>query len=277
MGDVMIRAENLFYSYDGGKRFSLKGLSLEIRRGERVALMGANGSGKSTFFLCCNGLLRPSRGVLYLDGKPADYSKKGLLELRRRVGIVFQDPDSQLFFADIRQEIAFGLMNLKIPEGEAEEAVEEIIRRLGIEAYRDFPTHALSGGQKKQVSLADVLVMRPDAVLLDEPAASLDVRHRQIVEETVEGMAKEGITVVTATHDEDYALRWADRVIILKSGRVLAQGEPELIFRDRELLEEAGLRQPAVLRLFERLRESGALRKGMKTPRSMEELEKGIL
>lgn len=118
MNDVILKADNLFYSYDDGDSWSLQGLSLEIRRGEKIALMGPNGSGKSTFFLCCNGILRPDKGTLYFDGIPYDYSRQGLLKLRQKVGIVFQDPDNQLFSASVYQEISFGPMNLKLPVDE---------------------------------------------------------------------------------------------------------------------------------------------------------------
>ena len=119
MNDVILKADNLFYSYDDGNTFPLNGLSLEIRRGKKIAVMGPNGSGKSTFFLCCNGIHRPARGTLYFHGEPVDYSRRGLLRLRQSVGIVFQDPDNQLFSASVYQEISFGLLNLGIPEEEA--------------------------------------------------------------------------------------------------------------------------------------------------------------
>ena len=165
MKDTILKAENLYFSYEGEKEHSLNGLSLEIERGKKIAVMGANGSGKSTFFLCCNGILKPSSGSLYLDGEPYDYSRKGLLKLRRRVGIVFQDPDSQLFSASVYQEISFGILNLGVPEEQAAKEVEEVIRRLEITPFRHKPVHALSGGQKKQVSIADILVMHPDIMI----------------------------------------------------------------------------------------------------------------
>ena len=167
MNEVILKAENVFYSYDDGKTHSLNGLSLEIRRGKKIAVMGANGSGKSTFFLCCNGVYRPSEGTIYFHGKPVDYSRKGLLQLRQKVGIVFQDPDNQLFSASVFQEISFGILNLGVPEEEARKEVERIMDEMEITPYRDRPTHALSGGQKKQVSIADILIMKPEIVILD--------------------------------------------------------------------------------------------------------------
>lgn len=148
--DIILKAENLYFSYDDEKTHSLNGLSLEIRRGRRIAFMGANGSGKSTFFLCCNGVHRPSSGTVYFEGEPVDYSRKGLLALRRNVGIVFQDPDNQLFSASVYQEISFGILNLGVSPDEAAREVENVIERLEITPFRSKPTHALSGGQKKQ-------------------------------------------------------------------------------------------------------------------------------
>ena len=150
MNNVILKAENLFFSYDDEKSHSLNGLSLEIGRGKKIAFMGANGSGKSTFFLCCNGINRPTSGTLYFDGAPVDYSREGLLKLRQRVGIVFQDPDNQLFSASVYQEISFGVLNLGKSEAEARQEVERVIEKMGISPFRDRPTHALSGGQKKQ-------------------------------------------------------------------------------------------------------------------------------
>ena len=274
--DVILRAEGLHYSYDDGNTQSLDGLDLEIRRGSRVACMGTNGSGKSTFFLCLNGILRPDSGTVYFDGKPIDYSRKGLLELRRNVGIVFQEPDDQLFSASVYQEISFGLMNLGVDEAEARERVDAIIDEMEIRPYAQKPTHALSGGQKKQVSIADVLVMRPQVVILDEPAAALDPHHTQLVSNAVELMTSEGITVVMATHDVSYAFRWADEVAVFHAGRVVAQGPTEKIFRDEELLAQNNLEKPAALELFDSLRARGVLAGDLPVPHDLKQLEEQI-
>ena len=179
--DIILKAENLYFSYDDEQSHSLNGLSLEIRRGQKVAFMGANGSGKSTFFLCCTGILKPQSGKLYLNGEELRYDKKSLLNLRSKVGIVFQDPDNQLFSASVYQEISFGILNLGVSEEQARQEVEGVIDYLEITPFRHKPTHALSGGQKKQVSIADILVMHPDIIILDEPAAALDPKHTTMV------------------------------------------------------------------------------------------------
>ena len=271
--DIIIKADNLYFSYDDEKSHSLNGLSLEIRRGHKVAFMGANGSGKSTFFLCCNGIHRPSSGTLYFDGEPVDYSRKGLLALRSRVGIVFQDPDNQLFSASVWQEISFGILNLGIPEETAKKEVENVIHRLEITPFRHRPTHALSGGQKKQVSIADILVMKPEIIILDEPAAALDPRHTALVNRIVDQLTKEGITVLLSTHDVDYAMAWADDVILLKDGRVLTQGTPQQVFSDKAALAATNLKAPACLELFDSLCRKGILKMSLPVPRTLDQLE----
>ena len=269
MNEVILKAENVFYSYDDGKTHSLNGLSLEIRRGKKIAVMGANGSGKSTFFLCCNGVYRPSEGTIYFHGKPVDYSRKGLLQLRQKVGIVFQDPDNQLFSASVFQEISFGILNLGVPEEEARKEVERIMDEMEITPYRDRPTHALSGGQKKQVSIADILIMKPEIVILDEPAAALDPKHTVLVNQAVDRMTGEGITVMMATHDVNYAMEWADEVMIFRDGTVAAHGVPEQVFEDKQLLRETNLEQPAVLQLFDSLKKKGILKEELPLLRSL--------
>ncbi len=272
----ILKAEDLYFSYDNGESYSLSGLSLELFRGKKVAFMGANGSGKSTFFLCCNGIHKPDKGTLYYCGRPYDYSKKGLLELRSKVGIIFQDPDNQLFSASVYQEISFGILNLGVAPEIARQEVEHVIEKLEITSFRHRPTHALSGGQKKQVSIADILVMHPDIIILDEPAAALDPRHTVMVNKIVNQLTQEGITVLMSTHDVDYALDWADEIVLLHQGQVLMQGSPLDVFTDRSALEKTNLEQPAVLSLFESLCRKGILDPSLPLPRNLNMLEQYI-
>lgn len=274
--DVILKAENLYFSYDEEKNHSLNGLSLEIRRGRRIAFMGANGSGKSTFFLCCNGIHRPQSGKLYFDGQEVSYDKKSLQRLRSRVGIVFQDPDDQLFSASVFQEISFGILNLGVSETEARKEVDAVIDALEITPFRHRPTHALSGGQKKQVSIADILVMHPDIIILDEPAAALDPRHTALVNHIVEQLTAQGITVMMATHDVNYAYEWADEIVLFHEGRVLLQGTPTDVFRNKEALCQTNLTPPVVLELFESLCRKGILDPALPLPRSLKTLEQYI-
>ena len=272
MSEWILEGEDLQYAYEDGTQ-ALRGLSFAVRRGEKLAIMGPNGSGKSTLFLHLNGVLKPAAGRVLVNGQPVDYSRKGLLELRRRVGIVFQDPDDQLFCADVAGEISFGLYNLGLKEEEIRRRVQDVMEELGITPFGDKPVHALSGGQKKRVSIADILVMEPEVLILDEPASALDPRHARLIDGLIDRLSERGITVILSTHDVDRALIWADRVLLLEEGRMLAQGTPEEIFQDLPLLERTNLEQPAVLKMAAILRRQGLLPAAGAVPRRVEELE----
>ena len=277
MNDLILEARHVSYSYGSGETPSLKDLSLSIRRGRRTAVMGANGSGKSTFFLCCNGILRPDEGQIYYNDQPLSYRKKDLLSLREKVGIVFQDPDMQLFCASVYQEISFGPLNLGLSREKAAREVEAVIRRLGITPFRHRPAHALSGGQKKQVALADILVMHPELLILDEPFAALDPSHVHIIRDMIRDLEKDSspsgpLTVVIATHDTDFALEWADEVILFSEGQVMAQGAPASVLTDRELLARASLDLPGVIKVFESLQAAGLLGADLPAPKHLDQL-----
>lgn len=269
--DWVIEAENLSYSYEENDRKALDGLSVRIGRGKKVAFMGGNGSGKSTFFLCLNGILRPDEGRVLFDGKPVSYTRKGLLDVRRKVGIVFQEPDNQLFSASVYQEISFGVLNLGVNEETARQEVEQVIREMGIMPFKDRPAHALSGGQKKQVAIADILVMHPQVMILDEPASALDAAHTKKVHELIRRFTEQGITVLMSLHDIDYAWSWADEIVLMHEGKVIRQGTPREVCEDETALKKAGLERPAVLQIYEKLKEKGVL-SGDRIPGSMEEL-----
>lgn len=271
----IIKTEHLCYTYEDGTE-ALRGIDVTIEAGKKVALLGANGSGKSTFFLCLNGINQPQEGTLYLHDKPYDYSKEGLLNLRSKVGIVFQDPDSQLFSASVYQEISFGAMNLGLPETEVKDRVEQAIADLEITPFRHKPTHFLSGGQKKQVSVADILVMNPEVIVFDEPAAALDPKHSAILNHLIDKLSERGITIIISTHDVDFAYGWADDVILFHQGKVLRQGAPEDVFAAEADLEKTNLTKPAALRLFDNLVHNGVLPAGLPVPRDLDALEKTI-
>lgn len=270
--DWVIKAENVSYTYDGNNQKALNGLNLKIRRGTKVAFMGGNGSGKSTFFLCLNGIRRPDEGTIYIDGKPVEYTRKGLLDVRSKVGIVFQEPDDQLFSASVYEEISFGILNLGADEDTARREVERVIEELEITPFQDRPAHALSGGQKKQVAIADILVMHPEVMILDEPAAALDPKHTRKVQEIVDRLSEKGITVLMATHDIDYAYAWADEIVLMHEGKVIRQGTPAQVCTDRQALEEASLELPVVVKIYERLREKARIPEDTPLPGNVEEL-----
>lgn len=274
--EMIIRGENLCFTYEGEKEATLQNLNIQIPKGKKIAVMGANGSGKSTFFLCCNGILKPQKGKLFLENEPYDYSRKGLLALRSKVGIVFQDPDTQLFSSSVFQEISFGPLNKGISKEVVRQDVETVMDQLSIGAFRDRPTHALSGGQKKQVSIADVLVMQPGLMILDEPAAALDPYHELLLREVIRQMTESNITVMISTHDVDYAYEWADEIILFHEGNVVAQGEPQEVFVNKRLLEMTHLKQPSVILMFEQMYKKGILRSTGNIPRNYAELESVI-
>lgn len=270
--DWVIEAQDVSFTYDGNDAKALDGLSLKIRRGAKVAFMGGNGSGKSTFFLCLNGIRKPDRGKIWIGGSPISYTRKGLLDVRSKVGIVFQEPDNQLFSASVYEEVSFGILNLGADEETAKREVEHVLAELEITPFQDRPVHALSGGQKKQVAVADILVMHPEVMILDEPVAALDPKHTRKVQEIVEGLSKKGITVLMATHDIDYAYAWSDEIVLMKNGKVIRQGTPDEVCSDETVLKEAGLELPVVVRVYERLRQKGMISEDTALPKSVEAL-----
>ena len=272
----VVEARDVSYTYEGNKEKALDGLNLKIHRGAKVAFMGGNGSGKSTFFLCLNGIRRPDKGKIFIDGSPVEYTRKNLLKVRGKVGIVFQEPDDQLFSASVYEEISFGILNLGADEQTARREVEGVIEELEITPFQDRPAHALSGGQKKQVAIADILVMHPEVMILDEPAAALDPKHTRAVQQIVERLTEKGITVLMATHDIDYAYSWADEIVVMHEGKVLCQGAPCDVCSDQETLEKAGLEMPAVLKLYDRMKKKGLVPDWGVPPKSVEELIKII-
>ncbi|MBC7960825.1 MAG: ATP-binding cassette domain-containing protein, partial [Vallitaleaceae bacterium] len=170
MNDTIIEVKNLHYSYPDGTK-ALQGVNMELKRGSKIAILGSNGAGKSTLLLHLNGTLKPKEGQVLFGGEVITYGKKQLDGLRKEVGIVFQDPDTQLFSASVYQDISFGPMNLKLPEAEVKQRVESAMTTTEVVAFKDKPTHALSYGQKKRVSIAGVLAMSPKVIILDEPTA----------------------------------------------------------------------------------------------------------
>ena len=270
----VVEAEDVCYTYEGNETPALNHFSLRIARGSRVAVMGGNGSGKSTFFLCLNGIRRPDRGRILIDGKPVSYTRKGLLDVRRKTGIVFQDPDDQLFSASVYEDMSFGVLNLGMDEAQARRAVEHTAEEIGLTALLDRPVHALSGGQKKLAAIADILVMGPEIMILDEPAASLDQMHTDLVRKVIAELSDKGITILTATHDMDYAYEWADMIVVMKDGEIMRKGTPKEVCTDRRLLEQAHLKPPVVLEMYESLKKSGIISAGEEQPGSMKELEK---
>ncbi|HJE52355.1 MAG TPA: ATP-binding cassette domain-containing protein [Tessaracoccus flavescens] len=226
----------------------LDGACVSIRRGVRMALLGQNGSGKTTLLRCLAGALPPIRGTIRANGTALAHARASLRAHRRLVQLVLQDPDDQLFSADVTQDVSFGPLNLGLGEAGARARVEEALELLAITHLAERPTHQLSYGERKRVAIAGAVAMRPSVLLLDEPTAGLDPAGVAELMATLDGL---DTTVVLATHDVDLALSWADEVAVV-SGRRVRQGDHSIL-GDEELLASARLRRPWQLELLHRL------------------------
>ena len=273
MKEPVLTIENLHYCYGNGQE-ALKGINVKICEGERIAVVGSNGAGKSTFFLNTNGVLTPDEGVIRYRG--TTINKKNLKELRKHVGIVFQDADSQIVASTVLAEVGFGPMNLKLSKEEVLERVEEALSYMNIRDYKDRAPHYLSGGEKKRVTIADIIAMRPEIIIFDEPTAGLDPQNADMLEEVLEKLSAEGKTILISTHDVDFAYRWADRIIVFNQGEIIADGVPSEIFRDSNLLAQANLKRPTIMALYNALLRKGIIPVGQICPRSVLEFEKLI-
>jgi cobalt/nickel transport system ATP-binding protein len=271
--DELLRVENISYRYDH-KYLALNNVSATFNAGELVA---CNGAGKSTFFLCCNGVLRPESGKIYYNGREISGSKKDLYTLRQAVGLVFQDPDSQIIAGTVESEVSFGPMNLRLPHDEVSRRVERSLKQMNIERYRDYAPQYLSGGEKKRVSIADILAMRPEIILLDEPTASLDPQNTQALESILEELSSNGITIVISTHDVDFAYRFARRAIVFAQGEIIADADADEVFSSVEMLDKAGLRKPHICEAFELMQAAFPNIPINGKPRTIEELRTTIV
>lgn len=254
----IIETRDLIYDYPDGTR-ALNGLSMCVKKGQKVAVLGTNGAGKSTLFLHFNGILRPQQGVVLFNGQPVDYRHSSLIELRKNVGIVFQDPDNQLFSASVLQDVAFGPLNLGLDKNTALAKAQKAMRETEIDYLQSKPTHFLSYGQKKRVSIAGVLAMEPQVIVFDEPTACLDPGMVDKIMGLLQQLNKQGKTLIMSTHDVDLAYSWADYVYVIKGGRVAGEGTPREIFTNRELLAVCGLKLPWVLEVYWELIDNGLL------------------
>lgn len=268
MEQRLLEVKNLTFAYE--KQPVLKDISFSVQRGEKVAVMGSNGSGKSTFFLNLNGVLQANSGEIYLEGRRL--GRKDFTELRKRVGFVFQDADSQLIASNVRAEISFGPMNLGLDREEVARRVDEAVEYLSLSALQEKAPHYLSGGEKKQVSIADILAMRPDIFIFDEPMAALDPVNAWRVEEILTRLHKEGKTLLIATHDTEFAYRFADRILVFADGKLIADESPVSLFRHEELLERAHLKKPSVMVIWEALQAAGMAADVQRYPLTAEEL-----
>ncbi len=256
----LLELQNVSFSYPEAAP-ALRNISLKVYPGERIAVLGNNGAGKSTFFLICNGILKPQTGSLFCHGQEITptYSKKQLLELRQNVGIVFQDADNQIIASTVESEVSFGPMNLRLPLEQVQQQVDAALASMQLQTYRDRAPQNLSGGEKKRVSIADILAMQPQIILFDEPSASLDPYNTNLLEQTLHQLSQDGITMLVSTHDIDLACRFAERAIVFNDGEIIADGPINSVLHDNEIIERAGLRKPLLFAAADLLTETFGL------------------
>lgn len=246
---ALIEIKKLSYSYKDGTR-ALQDLSFHIARGKKTAVLGPNGAGKSTMLLHLNGIYLAQEGQVLFSGEPVTRKNERLV--RSKVGMVFQDPDDQVFSTTVWEDVAFGPVNMGLSQDEADARARSALDAVGMLAFKDKAPYHLSYGQKKRVAIAGVLAMDPEIIVLDEPVAFLDPHGKDTVFAILDELNSLDTTIVIATHDVDLAVEWADEIILIKDGRCLAQGGTELL-TDPTMVEAAQLRLPIITQLFRQL------------------------
>ena len=252
----MLEVKDIKYSYNSDYQ-ALKGVSLKVEKGEMVALLGKNGAGKSTLFLHLNGIYEPDEGKVFIDGEELKYDKKSLLKFRQKVGIVFQNPDDQIFAPTVEEDVAFGPLNLGLPMEEVQKRVTDSLARVGMSGFEKKAPHHLSGGQKKRVAIAGILAMKPEIMVLDEPTAGLDPQGVENLTKLLKELNSEGITIIISTHEVDLVPEYAKRVFVLVDGLLIAEGTPKEIFSQPDILKQANLKVPIVTDLFQKIEKDG--------------------
>ncbi len=250
MQEWLLEFEQVYYTYPGGKQPALNGLTLRIPAKKRCALIGLNGCGKTTLFLLANGLYKTQKGSIIWKGNSLKYDRNSLIQLRQKVGLIFQDPEQQLVASTVEEDISYGLCNLGLPEAEIQHKVEQALVEFGLTELAERPVHHLSLGQKKRVSIADVMVLQPELLLLDEPTAYLDKLHTRNLMATLKKIHVSGTTTLMATHDLDLVYRWADWVFVMDKGQLVLEGKPQDVFAKQEILEELQLGVPLIYELL---------------------------
>ena len=260
MGENMIKSEDLVFKYvnaeEQTEKVAINHVSMEVKKGEFLVILGHNGSGKSTMAKHMNALLLPSGGKMYVDGLDTS-DIENLWEVRRRAGMVFQNPDNQLVATIVEEDVAFGPENLGVDPKEIRERVDDSLKAVGMYEYRKHAPHLLSGGQKQRIAIAGILAMRPKCIVLDEPTAMLDPSGRNEVMKTIKEVNKKfGITIILITHYMDEAAQ-ADRIIVMDKGEKVMEGVPREIFSQVEKIKSIGLDVPQVTELAYELQKEG--------------------
>ena len=266
----VLETRNVSYTYGDGTD-ALRNVSITLEEGKKIALVGPNGAGKSTLMLMFNGILRPTTGDVLFRGQNLQYDSASLREIRRKVGMVFQNSDDQIFAPTVYQDVAFGPVNLGFPAEKTKKYVGYALQYVGLSGYERRPPHHLSGGEKKRVALAGILVMEPEVMILDEPTSNLDPASSEEIMDMLDELNCGGKTMIISTHDVELAYRWADEVILMEDGSVLRRGMGPEVFGDVELIKRARLKLPIVVDLCKELVGRGLLN-GSKLPRNVLEL-----
>lgn len=251
-GEIMniIETRDISYHYPDGTE-ALDKVNFKAGEGKIVALLGPNGAGKSTLFLHFNGIIRPSSGNIIVNGDEIKYDKKSLMKVRQKVGIVFQNPDDQLFAPTVVEDVAFGPMNMGLSKDEVEKRVDEALERVGMTEFKKKAPHHLSGGQKKRVAIAGILAMKPKIMVLDEPTSGLDPKGASQILRILYQLNKEGMTIIISTHDVDLVPLYAYEVYIISDGTIIKKGSPQEVFEDVKTIRNANLRLPRIAHLME--------------------------
>ncbi|MEA5515149.1 ABC transporter ATP-binding protein [Nodularia sp. UHCC 0506] len=249
MQQSLLEFEQVHYTYPGTQQSVLNNFTLNIPAKKKCALIGQNGCGKSTLFLLANGLYKPQKGNIKWQGQPLQYHQKYLLELRQKVGLIFQDPEQQLVASTVAEDISYGLCNLGLPTAEIHKRIDDALVEFGLTELAQRPVHHLSLGQKKRVSIADVMVLKPELLLLDEPTAYLDRLHTRNLMTTLKNIHTSGTTILMATHDLDLVYRWADWVFVMDQGQLMLEGTPPDVFSQGEIMEDLQLGVPLIYQI----------------------------
>lgn len=250
MEKYLLEFEQVYYTYPGTQQAVLNGLNIKIPSGKKCALIGKNGCGKTTLFLLANGLYKPDRGIIKWLNEPLKYNRNYLSQLRQKIGLVFQDPEQQLVASTVEEDISYGLCNLGLSASEIQIRVEKMLVEFGLINLAEKPVHHLSLGQKKRVSIADVMVLEPQLLVLDEPTAYLDIKHTRNLMSTLKKIHSHGTTLLMATHDLNLVYRWADWVFVMDEGTLILEGTPEEVFSQRTVLEKLELGVPLIYEIL---------------------------
>lgn len=248
---VEITVENLFFKYPDAEKYALKNINFTIKEGESIAILGENGAGKTTLAKNLNGLLKPTKGSVKIDG--VDTRNLSVAKIARKIGFVCHNPDHQFFAETVEEEIKFGLKNFGFTENEIEKSLLDVLKTFGLEEYRHKSPFQLSGGEKKRLAIASIIVWRPELLILDEPTIGMDYAQRLNIQNVLKNLVSEGKSIIVITHDVDFAVSLCRRAIVLSGGEIVGDGCLRKLLSNPEVIEKASLRKPFLIELEEEI------------------------